>query len=100
MATVVEWYHMTNDERKLAATITGEGHVSRRVNQATIGLMALLILTGLAHRFGLLDPILTYGVGGGLAFCLLIVQLDRLHAHSQQREHAQDSTPEDEDTRA
>jgi hypothetical protein len=100
MAAVVERYHMTNDERKLAATITGEGHVPRRVNHATIGLMALLILTGLAHRFGLLDPILTYGVGGGLAFCLLIVQLDRLHARAQQRNQVRESASGDEDTRA
>jgi hypothetical protein len=86
MAAVVERYHMTNDERKLAATITGEGHVPRRVNQATIGLMALLILT--------------YGVGGGLAFCLLIVQLDRLHARAQQRNQVRESASGDEDTRA
>ncbi|MGN6674260.1 MAG: hypothetical protein ACTHMA_13225 [Thermomicrobiales bacterium] len=82
---------MAGNEQNTVPSTTAEARTTRRVNRATLALLALLIATGLARQFGLLDPILVYGVGGGLVVCLLIVQLDRLHARR---------APGDEDTQA
>ena len=82
---------MAGNERNPVPSTADEARTTRRVNRATLALLALLIATGLARQFGLLDPILVYGVGGGLVVCLLIVQLDRLHARR---------APGDEDTQA
>lgn len=81
---------MSDDEQKIE-------RVASRANRATLALLALLIAAGLARQLGLLDPILAYGVGGGLACCLLIVQLDRLHTRGRRSGHAQPSAPEHED---
>jgi hypothetical protein len=82
---------MAGNERNPVPSTTDDARRTRRVNRATLALLALLVATGLARQFGLLDPILAYGVGGGLVVCLLIVQLDRLHVRR---------ASDDEDTQA
>ena len=53
---------------------------SARARHAAIALLGLIALVLIVYLFVGFDPVILYGLLGGLAGCLLVVGLDRLRA--------------------